>query len=158
MVIGCAPRRRSQFFPCAEEEVDVLERKRILLADDHPEFLEEVRSLVDALHDIAGAVADGKALAEAAEALDPDLIISDISMPGMTGFEAASKIRVLGLKSKFIFLTVHSSPAYLRKARSLGVEGYVLKPRAFDQLLPAISSVLAGGTFVSPELEVSRQS
>jgi DNA-binding NarL/FixJ family response regulator len=133
-----------------------LQRKRILLADDHPAFLEEVRSLLS-MHDIAGAVADGKALAEAAQALDPDLIISDISMPGMTGFEAASKIRALGLKSKFIFLTVHSSPAYLKRARSLG-EGYVLKLRAFDQLLPAISSVLAGDTFVSPELEVSRQS
>jgi DNA-binding NarL/FixJ family response regulator len=143
--------------PLQRKRLTVLERKRILLADDHPEFLEEVRSLVDAQHDIAGAVADGKALAEAAQALDPDLIISDISMPGMTGFEAASKIRALGLKSKFIFVTVHSSPAYLKRARSLG-EGYVLKLRAFDQLLPAISSVLAGGTFVSPEVEASRQS
>ncbi len=114
--------------------------------------------MIDAQHDIAGAVADGKALAEAAQALDPDLIISDISMPGMTGFEAASKIRALGLKSRFIFLTVHSSPAYLKKARSLGVEGYVLKPRAFEQLLPAISRVLDGDTFVSPEVEVSRKS
>ena len=144
--------------PLQRKRLTVLERKRILLADDHPEFLAEVRYLLDAQHDIAGAVADGNALAEAAQALDPDLIISDISMPGMTGFEAASKIRALGLKSKFIFLTVHSSPAYLKKARSLGVEGYVLKPRAFDQLLPAISSVLAGDTFVSPEVEVSRQS
>lgn len=143
--------------PLQRKRSTVLERKRILLADDHLEFLEEVRSLVDAQHDIAGAVADGKALAEAAQALDPDLIISDISMPGMTGFEAASKIRALGLKSKFIFVTVHSSPAYLKRARSLG-EGYVLKLRAFDQLLPAISCVLAGDTFVSPELGVSRQS
>jgi DNA-binding NarL/FixJ family response regulator len=136
----------------------VLERKRILLADDHPGFLEEVRSLLDAHHEIAGAVADGTALAESALALDPDLIICDISMPGMTGFEAATKVRALGLKSKLIFLTVHSSPAYLKKARSLGVEGYVLKLRAFDQLLSAISRVLDGDTFVSPELEVSHRS
>lgn len=133
-----------------------MERKRILLADDHPEFLKEIRSLLDAQHDIAGAVADGKALAEAAQALDPDLIISDISMPSMSGFEAASRIRALGLKSRFIFLTVHSSPAYLRKALSLGVEGYVLKLHAAEQLLPAISRVLDGEIFVSPELEVSR--
>jgi len=156
LVISCT-QTPVTVLPLYRKRSTVLDRKRILLADDHLEFLEEVRSLVDAQHDIAGAVADGKALAEAAQALDPDLIISDISMPGMTGFEAASKIRALGLKSKFIFVTVHSSPAYLKRARSLG-EGYVLKLRAFDHLLPAISSVLAGGTFVSPEVEASRHS
>lgn len=133
-------------------------RMRILLADDHSEFIEELRDLLHPHHDIAGAVADGKALAEAASALNPDVIISDISMPVMSGFEAAAKIRSLGLKSKFIFLTVHSSPAYLRKARSLGVEGYVLKVHAFDELLTAISSVLEGEVFVSPELQPSHQS
>jgi DNA-binding NarL/FixJ family response regulator len=130
-----------------------LERKRILLADDHPDFIEEVRALLDGHHDIAGAVADGHVLREVAQALDPDLIISDISMPRMNGFEAASEIRSRGLKAKFIFLTIHSSPAYFRRARSLGVEGYVLKLHAFEQLLPAIASVLAGETFVSPQLQ-----
>ena len=139
--------------PLLRKRSTVLDRKRILLADDHPGFLEEVRSLLDAHHEIAGAVADGAALVDAAQVLDPDLIISDITMPGMNGFEAAAKIRSLGLRSRFVFLTVHSSPAYLRKARSFGVEGYVLKLRAADQLLPAISSVLAGETFVSPELD-----
>lgn len=106
-------------------------------------------------YEIAATVADGKALAEAAEALDPDLIISDIGMPVMNGFEAAAKVRALGLKSKLIFLTVRSSPAYIRRALSLGAQGYVSKLRAAEQLLPAIARVLDGDTFVSPELEPS---
>jgi DNA-binding NarL/FixJ family response regulator len=130
-----------------------LEKKRILLADDHAEFLEDVRNLIGEDYEIAGAVADGKALAEAAQALDPDLIISDITMPQMNGFEAVSKIRSLGLKSKLIFLTVHSSPAYMRKARALGVDGYVLKVNTIEELPAAVSTVLAGKTFFSPELE-----
>jgi DNA-binding NarL/FixJ family response regulator len=132
-----------------------VERKRILLADDHAEFIEDLCVMLAEHYEIAATVADGKALAEAAQALDPDLIISDIGMPMMNGFEAASKIRALGLKSKLIFLTVHSSPAYIRRARLLGVEGYVSKLRTMEQLLPAIASVLDGNTFVSPELAPS---
>ena len=132
-----------------------MERKRILLADDHPEFIEDLCAILGERYEIAGAVADGKALAEAAQVLQPDLIISDVSMPVMNGFEAVSKLNALGLKSKLIFLTVHSSPAYVKRARSLGVHGYVSKLRTMEQLLPAVSRVLDGNTFVSPELEPS---
>lgn len=132
-------------------------RKRILLADDHPEFLDEVRSLLDPDdYEIAAELINGDALAEAIQELEPDLVISDISMPVMNGFECVSKIRSLGFKTKLIFLTVHSSPAYLRKAQSLGVQGYVLKICTTEQLLSAVSSVLAGGTFISPELLTAR--
>jgi len=127
-------------------------KKRILLADDHPEFLDEVRSMLDRDYEIAAELINGQALAKAIQELEPDLVISDISMPVMNGFECVSKIRSLGLKTKLIFLTVHASPAYLRKARSLGVQGYVLKICAAEQLLSAVSSVLAGGIFISPEL------
>jgi DNA-binding NarL/FixJ family response regulator len=129
-----------------------MNRKRILLADDHAEMLEEVRALLDKEYEIVGAVQDGKQLVQAAEELKPDLIVSDISMPEMNGFEAAAKIRSLGLSSKLIFLTVQSSPGYLRKARSLGALGYVLKVYTTEQLPLAIASVLAGNPFFSPEL------
>jgi DNA-binding NarL/FixJ family response regulator len=133
----------------------IVDRKRILLADDHAEFMENLCLMLGERYEIVGAVSDGKALAEAAQALDPDLIISDIGMPVMNGFEAASALRSLGLKSKLIFLTVHSAPAYIRRARTLGAQGYVSKLRAAEQLLPAISRVLDGDTFVSPELQPS---
>lgn len=127
-------------------------RKRILLADDHQAIVEEVRDLLDQAYEVVGTVENGQTLVEAAQRLKPDLIITDISMPVMTGFEAAAKIRALGLATKLIFLTVQSSPAYLKRARSLGADGYVLKVYSTEQLATAVSKVLAGETFFSPQL------
>lgn len=127
-------------------------RKRILIADDHVAMLEEVRALLDRDYEVIGAVQNGKTLVEAAKELNPDLIISDISMPEMNGFEAAARIRSLGLQPKLIFLTVQASPAYVKKARSLGAAGYVLKVYTHEQLPVAVSKVLTGETYVSPQL------
>ena len=128
-------------------------RKRILLADDHAEMLEEVRSLLNEDYEVIGAVENGEKLVQAAGTLKPDLIVSDISMPLMTGFEAIAKIRASGNTAKVIFLTVQSSPAYLKKARALGADGYVLKVYTNEQLLLAVSSVLTGRSYYSPQLE-----
>lgn len=106
-------------------------------------------------YEIVAEVTNGKSLVEAAQRLNPDLIVSDISMPEMNGFEAAAQLRALGLTTKLIFLSVQSSPAYVRKARSLGAAGYVLKVYAMEQLPEAVSAVLAERTYVSPELETS---
>jgi len=127
-------------------------RKRVLLADDHAAMLEEVRSLLDEEYEIVGAVENGQKLVEAASALKPDVIVSDISMPVMTGFEAVARIRELGLPSRIIFLTVQSSAPYLKKARALGADGYVLKIHANEQLPLAIASVLTGAPYFSPQL------
>jgi DNA-binding NarL/FixJ family response regulator len=127
-------------------------RKRILLADDHAAMLEEVRALLERDYEIVGAVPNGESLVEAAQKLKPDLIISDISMPVMTGFEAAARIRALGVQSKLIFLTVQSTAGYVKKARSLGADGYVLKVYSNEQLALAVSEVLKGNRFVSPQL------
>lgn len=129
-----------------------LAQARILLADDHGEMLAEVRNLLKDDYEIVGAVSDGKQLFEAAQELQPDLIISDISMPGMNGFEAAAKIRASGLATKLIFLTVQSSPAYLRKAKALGADGYVLKVYSNEQLPEAVRHILDGNQYFSPEL------
>ena len=130
--------------------------RRILLADDHAAMLEEVQNLLKQDYEVVGTVDNGAALVEAAQQLQPDLIISDISMPQMTGFEAAAKIHAAGLHPKLIFLTVQSSPAYLRKARSLGADGYVLKVFVAEQLRAAVDTVLAGGSFTSPQLGSSQ--
>lgn len=130
-------------------------RIRILLADDHIAMHEEVRALLNGDYEIVGAVQNGKTLVEATQELKPDLIISDISMPVMTGFEAAAKIRELGLQTKLIFLTVQSGAAYLRKARDLGAAGYVLKVYTHEQLAAAVSTVLSGNSYISPQLKAS---
>lgn len=127
-------------------------RKRVLLADDHAAMLEEVRALLGENYEVVGAVDNGEKLVQAASALNPDVIVSDISMPGMTGFEAAARIRQLGIASRIIFLTVQSSTAYLKKARALGADGYVLKIYTNEQLLLAIASVLSGTPYFSPQL------
>ena len=127
-------------------------KKRIVIADDHAEMLDEVRRLLEKDYEIVAAVQDGKQLVEAAFEHKPDLVITDISMPIMNGFEAAAKMRGLGLMSDIIFLTVQSTPPYLRKARSLGANGYVLKVHANEQLPLAVSEVLNGGSYTSPQL------
>jgi DNA-binding NarL/FixJ family response regulator len=127
-------------------------RKRILLADDHAEMLQELRTLLDPEYEVVAAVENGEQLVEAATQFKPDLIVSDISMPGMTGFEAVAKIREAGISSKIIFLTVQSSSAYLKRARALGADGYVLKVYTNEQLPVAISSVLTGTPYFSPQL------
>lgn len=127
-------------------------RKRILIADDHSGMLEEVEQLLKPEYDIVGSATNGAELVEAAKLLKPDLIISDISMPIMNGFEAAAKIRAAGIAAKFIFLTVQSGAPYLKKARALGAAGYVLKAYTAEHLLPAVASVLSGATFLCPEL------
>jgi DNA-binding NarL/FixJ family response regulator len=129
-------------------------KTRIVLADDQPGMLLEASALLKD-HDIVAAVENGRILVETAQQLRPDIIITDISMPVMTGFEAAARIRELGLSSKLIFLTVQSAPAYLRRARTLGAEGYVLKTYAPEQLHEAVKAVLTGHTYVSPQLNAS---
>ena len=126
-------------------------KTRILLADDQPGMLEEARALLNE-HEIVGAVENGQLLVESANRLRPDIIITDISMPVMNGFEAAARIRGLGLPSKLIFLTVQSGAAYLRRARNLGADGYVLKTYAPEQLHQAVAAVLTGHSYVSPQL------
>ena len=113
-------------------------------------MLEEVNGLLKEDYEIVGRVADGAALVAEARRLKPDLIISDISMPGMTGFEAAVELRKLSPSVPVIFLTVHSSSAYVKKARSLGVSGYVLKVDTAEQLPRAITEVLGGGSYFPP--------
>ena len=143
--------------PDPEMTANSIPRKRLLLADDHAEMLEELRVLLDADYEIVGAVENGQKLVEAAQSLKPDLIISDISMPVMTGFEAAARIRESGISTKIIFLTVQSSSAYLKKARTLGADGYVLKVYTNEQLPAAISSVLTGTPYFSPQLRAGRE-
>lgn len=126
--------------------------KRILLADDHEEFLLSIKGLLLEKYEVVGAVQDGDALVAAAKAMKPDLIVSDVSMPVMSGLQAAVALRDMGLSIDIIFLTIHASAAYAKKAMSIGAKGYVLKIYAHEQLLTAIEQVLAGGRFISPEI------
>jgi DNA-binding NarL/FixJ family response regulator len=126
-----------------------LTRIRILLADDHPGFSHFVKSLLESTFEVVGSVTDGGSLLETALKLNPDVIVTDISMPVLNGLEAIDQLKKLGCTSKTIFLSVHSDPEFMRACLSTGALGYVVKPRVGTDLLPAIREALAGHQFVS---------
>ncbi len=128
---------------------------RILLADDHSLILTGIRQLLESRHEIVGTAEDGRALVRAAEVHKPDLIVLDISMPLLNGIDAATEVRARLPRTKFVFLTMHASPIYLRKAISAGALGYVLKSEAAEELLNAIENVRTGRLYVSPGFDES---
>jgi DNA-binding NarL/FixJ family response regulator len=127
-----------------------LRKMRILLADDHRILLELVRGLLEPTFDVVGCVEDGESLVEAAGELQPDVIVSDISMPKLDGLEAAYRLRESGSSSKIVFLTAHADPDFVQAALKTGALAYVTKLRIGTDLLVAIGEALAGHVFVSP--------
>jgi PAS domain S-box-containing protein len=126
-----------------------IERPRVLLADDHPVVLEEIRSVLAPNCEIVETVADGRALVQAALRLKPDLIVVDITMPRLNGIEAAVQIKKSLPEIKLLFVTMHSSAAYLEAAFEAGGTGYVLKSGLREELPEAVQRVLGGRTYVS---------
>ena len=126
-----------------------MKKMRILLADDHSFILEGVRRLVETGYDLVGSADNGQALVEAALRLAPDLVVLDISMPILNGIDAAREIRKVLPNVKLVFLSMHSSAIYLRKALEAGASGYVLKSGASEDLLKAIEAARKGECYVS---------
>jgi DNA-binding NarL/FixJ family response regulator len=123
---------------------------RILLADDHAPMIDRVRSILEPDFDVVGSVNNGADLVSEAARLQPDLIVLDISMPGMTGIQAAQELREGGSKAKLVFLTIHERVEFVRACLAEGALGYVVKSRLAVDLLPAIQEALAGRRFISP--------
>lgn len=118
--------------------------RRILLADDDLPMLAAIGRMVQADFEVVDTVSDGNSLVEAALRLRPDVVVTDISMPKLNGFEAVQKIRSTLPEIKFIFLTIHDADAYRRKAQSVGATGYVLKSSAREELTAAIHKAMEG--------------
>jgi len=122
---------------------------RVLLVDDNEEMLARSAAALAPACEIIGAVKDGPAALQAAEALHPDVIVLDISMPGMTGLEVASRLRTSGSRAAVVFLTVHDESDVIQAANGVGGIGYVLKRRLGSDLVVAVQEALAGRPFVS---------
>jgi DNA-binding NarL/FixJ family response regulator len=122
---------------------------KILIVDDSPEMVEAVRKTLVDQFEVVGVCEDGFSAVREAPGLNPDLIILDVSMPGMTGFEVAKKLAQLKVRAKIIFLSVHMDPSYIEAALEVGAFGYVFKSRLSADLLVAIKSVMEGGKFTS---------
>jgi DNA-binding NarL/FixJ family response regulator len=130
-----------------------MNRYKILIADDHKMFAEGLAGLLEDEFDLVGIVGNGKALIEAATGQELDLIIVDISMPVLNGFDAVRRLKQNGEKAKVIFLTMHADTRLLAEAMRCGGSGYVLKHSAGEDLLSAIRQVMAGQTYITPAIE-----
>lgn len=98
---------------------------------------------------VVGTASNGPAALDAVIALRPDVVVLDISMPGMTGLEVASALRDLGSHAAVVFLTVHDDRDFIAAAQEAGGTGYVIKRRLASDLIVAVQEAIAGRPFVS---------
>lgn len=129
-----------------------IRRARVLLIDDHAILREGLSALINLESDMevvghAGSVVDGVALAQS---LEPDLIITDISLPGATGVQGIVELRRRRPRARLVVLTVHNTEEYIRAALSSGADGYVLKDATRSELIHGLRAVLAGQRHLCP--------
>ena len=129
-----------------------MNRPRVLLADDHRIVAVGLEALLARDYEVVGWAPDGRSLLELARRTPADFIVADISMPGLNGIRALAEMRREGLDVPVIFLTMHTEPAYARRALEAGAAGYVLKHAAPQELLQALRVAADGGIFVSAEI------
>jgi DNA-binding NarL/FixJ family response regulator len=125
---------------------------RVLLADDHPIVLAGIKALVTAepAFEVVGEAVDGRGAVRMATELKPDILILDISMPGLNGVKVAEMLRTMCPTCKILALTVHEDRGYLRQLLELGIAGYMLKRSAAEELVRAIRAVADGGLYLDP--------
>jgi DNA-binding NarL/FixJ family response regulator len=126
---------------------------RLLLADDHPLVLESMKQLLEPEFSVVGTAQTGQQVLEEAEKLHPDIVLLDANMPGMSGFEAARRLKNLLPTVKIIFVTMLTEAIAVSEGFRAGAMGYVLKQDASDELHAAVKSVLANRKFVSAKLD-----
>lgn len=130
------------------------EKIRVLIAEDHQTVREGVKLLVDAQSDmeVVGEAGDGDLAVREAVRLGPDLVLMDISMPGLNGLKATKKLRSVSLDIKILILTRHTDDGYLQQLLGAGANGYVLKQSAPTELINAIRTIAAGNAYLDPGL------
>jgi len=130
---------------------------KILIVDDHEIVREGIRTLITRARptwEIIGEASSGAQAIGMCETLKPDVIVLDITMPGMSGLEAASKMAASRLKCRVLMFTMHEAERLSGEVRQAGAHGFVLKSQAARDLIRAIDCLLAGGTFFgSPTAE-----
>lgn len=127
---------------------------RAVIADDHSLVREGVRAVLQRAGDIevVGEATDGAAAVELVEGLAPDVLVTDISMPGMNGIQAAERLRAGGSATAVVILSMHDDESLARRALQSGARGYVLKDAVTEELLLAIRAACHGATFLSPKV------
>jgi len=131
-----------------------MEPYRILMADDHVLFREAMRKAIESKEGlvVVGEVGDGLELMEFLKHSHPELIILDVTMPNLSGLEAAREVKKLYPEVKILILSMHKSMGCLKGALLAGVNGYLLKEDAFQDLISAINTIRSGKAYFSPLL------
>ena len=127
-----------------------MSRPTVLLADDHALVAEGLASLLKDEFELVGIVTSGSALVAEARRLRPDVVVTDVSMPGMTGLEAARVIVAEGIPSKIIMVTMHADPAIVGEAFRIGAAGFLMKHSAGEELIRAIHEAVRGNSYLTP--------
>jgi DNA-binding NarL/FixJ family response regulator len=124
-------------------------RPRVLLGDDHAMFCEGLRSILEPHFEVVGIAANGQELVAAAERLQPDVVVADVSMPLLNGIGAARKLQKTKRPPKIVFLTMHADPTFATEAFRAGASGYVLKSSSGVEIVTAIQEAIRGRTHIS---------
>src|SRR5262245_18276081 len=135
-----------------------IDQARVVLVDDNPEILERAAAILAPACVVVGAVNDGQAALESVPTLRPDVIVLDISMPGMNGLEVAGRLRRAGSTVPIVFLTIHDDDELVRAAQTAGGIGYVAKTMLPSDLPLAVNEARAGRLYRrSEEQRYARQ-
>lgn len=129
-----------------------MRQTKILLADDHQIVAEGLARMLEAEFDVVGMAADGFALLNLARELKPDVIVCDISMPGLSGLDALEELLKANPAARVVMLTMHRKVAYAQQALNAGALGYVLKESAPEELILAVRAAASNRTFISPAI------
>ena len=131
-------------------------RARIFLADDHTLLLDAFSHLLEPKYEVVGTATDGREMLKMVSKLVPDLVLMDIAMPNLNGFDAGEKLKKIQPDVKLVFLTVNEDPDMVAEAFRIGADGYLLKSSAASELFEAIEVVLNSKIYVSAKLAKSR--
>lgn len=126
----------------------------VVIADDHHLVRQGIRALLERANDIQviGEADDGQQAIQLTEALSPNILITDISMPRMSGIQALERVRASAPKTQVIILSMHSDEVLVRQAVKLGARGYLLKRSVTEELHIAVRAAHRGEVYLSPEI------
>ena len=132
-------------------------RSRVLIAEDHALLREAFEKLLSGQHEVVGAVSNGRELLDVCPKLKPDIVVMDIAMPVLNGFDAAMQLKKMMPYVKLIFLTINEDPDVAREAIRIGGSGYLFKSSAASELFHAIRETLCGRTYVTSLLTQGKE-
>jgi DNA-binding NarL/FixJ family response regulator len=128
----------------------------VVLAEDHAEIAQQLRTILESEFDVVAVVVDGDALLPAADEFRPDVIVTDIVMPGLDGITATVELLARHPSTRIVLITAHDNPDLTERGYAAGALGYVSKHRAGQELLAAVRAAVRGERYVSSQIRGGR--